>query len=78
MELIEDGASLEMVTKRAQRIGFSGDVEALFSSVNDKESEELMELIEDGASLEMVTKRAERIGFTGDVEALFEQSSSSE
>ena len=71
MELIEDGANLEMVTKRAQRIGFSGDVEALFNQVANKGAEELMELIEDGASLEMVTKRAQRIGFSGDVEALF-------
>jgi hypothetical protein len=37
MELIEDGASLEMVTKRAERIGFTGDVEALFEQSSSSE-----------------------------------------
>ena len=78
MELIEDGASPEMVAKRAERIGFNGDIEELFNKVNENGAEELMELIEDGASPEMIAKRAERIGFNGDIEELFGQISNSQ
>ena len=78
MGLIEDGASPEMVAKRAERIGFNGDIEELFNKVNENGAEELMELIEDGASPEMIAKRAERIGFNGDIEELFGQISNSQ